>query len=109
MPVSNRRGGDSQVGFPDAKPSCGAYKHGWFLDTHKRVFGQLLHDDDGKPNTEIKTILEVGLLRVIVCRARCWSRVVLRIMMPRCIILVARARRSIDRSILSSSARGIYS
>ena len=45
---------DARVGFPSQFPACGPHMHGWFLETHKRVFGQLLRGDD------VKVILELG-------------------------------------------------
>ena len=45
---------DERVGFPSRYPACGPHMHGWFLETHKRVFNQLLRGDD------VKVILELG-------------------------------------------------
>jgi hypothetical protein len=41
------------VGFPDKHPGVSMKEHGWFLDTHKRVFSRVL-----TPNTKI--IVELG-------------------------------------------------
>lgn len=41
------------VGFPDRHPGVPTKAHGWFLDTHKRVFDRVL-------NPETKIIIELG-------------------------------------------------
>ena len=41
------------VGFPSLKPAHQRFSHGWFLDTHKRVFNQLI-------NSSTKVIVEIG-------------------------------------------------
>eukprot|EP01036_Dinobryon_divergens_P060952 gene60952-81270_t len=41
------------IGFPLTMPSNASYEHGWFLETHERVFKQLI-----KPST--KVIIEIG-------------------------------------------------
>ena len=43
-----------KIGFPADKPACGEHMHGWFLDTHERVFAQLV---DPK---KTKCIVELG-------------------------------------------------
>lgn len=44
---------DDRVGFPGQRPRCVARMHGWFYDTHRRVFHHALHKD-------VKVILELG-------------------------------------------------
>lgn len=41
------------VGFPETMPRHTKFKHGWFLETHERVFNQVI-----KPDT--KVIVEIG-------------------------------------------------
>mmetsp|Transcript_24972 Transcript_24972/g.42232 ORF Transcript_24972/g.42232 Transcript_24972/m.42232 type:complete len:316 (+) Transcript_24972:55-1002(+) len=41
------------VGFPESHPGVPTKAHGWFLDTHKRVFDRVL-------NPETKIIIELG-------------------------------------------------
>lgn len=43
----------STVGFPEKHPGVSKKDHGWFLDTHKRVFARVL-------SPETKTIVELG-------------------------------------------------
>ena len=51
--VTNEESLPSTVGFPSKHPGVPTKEHGWFLDTHKRVFAKVI-----TPKTKI--IFELG-------------------------------------------------